>query len=167
MAERTLLKDNTVPDAGLTVEIDPKVYNDIARCAKLLSVQMIESSFSISPSFFDSECKKRPHIDFTEVHASYDADKKVITCIFQLDSYIKSGKRKLFNVRDKFAVFYGVAVDCDEAHAVAFAKKTGLIACYPYFRSHVASTASLANADVPILPTISAMPVQGKVKEKD
>lgn len=164
MAKRTPLQDNTLPDTNITVEIDPKVYNEIARCAKLLSVQMIDSVFSITPAFFDADCEKKPRLDFTEVHTSYDDDEKVVTCIFQFESYMKTGKKKVFSVRDKFVVFYGVPDGCDGTHALAFGKKTGIIACYPYFRSHVASTAALANAEIPILPTISAMPVQGKVK---
>lgn len=165
MVSRKTFKDNEIPDQDLVDEIDPAVYNKIARCAELLSVQMIESSFAISPQFFDKKAVGKPGIEFSDDHASFDLDSRVVTGVFSFDSHIKKGKKRVFSCKAKFVVFYGVAAECDETHAAAFARKTGLVACYPFFRAYVATTASMANAAVPILPTISAMPVKGKIKE--
>lgn len=165
MANKKLLKDNAVPDEELIGEIDPRMYNDIARCARLLAVQLIDSTFTVLPSFFDSGGDGKHSVDFSDVHGAFDAESRVATCIFSLESSVKKGKRKTFSCKAKFVVFYNVSADCDETHAVAFARKTGLVACYPYFRAFVATTASMANAEVPILPTISAMPVRQKIKE--
>lgn len=165
MVSKKRLDDNAVPDEELIAEIDPKVYNDIARCARLLAVQLIDSSFTISPSFFDDMAENKHSVDFSDVHGGFDEGSRVATCIFSLESSIKKGKKKVFSCKAKFVVFYDVSAACDETHAVAFARKTGLVACYPYFRAYVATTASMANADVPILPTISAMPVRQKIKE--
>lgn len=165
MASGKTLKDNAVPDQELIGEIDPRVYNQIARCAELLSVQMIESSFVISPQFFDRKPTDRPGVEFSDVHAAFDGESRVVTAIFSLDSHVKRSKKRVFSCKAKFVVFYGIAAECDETHAEAFARKTGLVACYPYFRAYVSTTAAMANADIPILPTISAMPVREKVKE--
>lgn len=167
MAKVKALKDNEIPDNEIIGDIDPKIYNQIAKCAQLLSVQMIESNFVILPQFFNRGRGTKPGIDFSDVHAAFDEESRVVTCIFALDSYVKSGNKRVFSCKGKFVVFYGIPSECDETHATAFARKVGLTACYPYFRSYVASTASMANAEIPILPTISAMPVRGKIKEAD
>lgn len=165
MAESGKLVDNAVPDESIVGQIDAKTYNQIARCARLLSVQLVESSFSVSPKFFNPDVEGKLKIDFGDVHAAFDEATRVATCVFQLESSVKKGKSKAFNVKSKFVVYYKISVECDDIHATAFARKVGLTACYPYFRAHVASIASMANADVPILPTISAMPVKEKMKD--
>jgi hypothetical protein len=166
MANRKSLKDNEVPDDEVVAVIDPKVYNEIARCAKLLAVQLVESSFTISPVFFDPEVDGRHGVDFTDIHASFDEESRVTTSIFHFETYVKKGKKKAFCMKDKYVVFYRVSDGCDSTHALAFSRKTGLIACYPYFRAHVAATASMANAEIPILPTIASMPVREKIKKE-
>jgi hypothetical protein len=165
MAKGSLVADNVLPDMKEIDKIDPAIYNDIARCAELLSVQLIESSFTISPSFFDAEDGKHG-VDFSHVHASFDTKSRITTCIFQFENYKKKDRRKVFSLKDKFAVFYRVPIECDEAHAVAFATKTGVMACYPYFRAHASNIASLANAEMPILPTIASMPMKKGAKNE-
>ncbi len=167
MADKKIAADNEVPVPLGPVEIDPKIYNQIAKCADLLAVQLIDSHFTISPSFFDEKAKGKLQVEFADIHSSYDEESRVSTCIFAFESYKKFGRRKVFSVRDKFVVFYRISSDCDDVHAIAFTRKTGLMACYPYFRSHVAQTAALANAEMPILPTIASMPIKEKVKKEE
>lgn len=162
---KTTLFDNQVPDAEIVREIDPKVYNDVARCAHLLSIQMIESSFNISPKYFDPDHEGKAGLDFSDLHSSFDYENRVATAVFSFDSHVKKGKKRVFSCKGKFIVFYRIPSDCDDVHAEAFARKTGLTACYPYFRSYVATTSAMANADMPILPIITAMPVKEKIKE--
>ncbi len=164
--KRSTAKDNEVPDSEANGHIDPLVYNAIARCAKLLSIQLIESNFTISPNFFDKKEVSKLNLDFVDEHGSFDEDTRITTCIFALEAHKKVKRTKVFSVKDKYVVFYKIESDCDEHHAVSFARKVGLMACYPYFRSHVANTAAMANADMPILPTISTMPVR-QLKEKE
>jgi hypothetical protein len=159
--------DNALPDTERERDIDPDIYNGIARCAELMGVQMIESSFNILPAFFESEDEGKLGIDVVEVSSSFDEPNRVATCIFEFENFKKKGRRKVFTVKDKFIVFYHIPADCDEFHAVAFARRVGVIACYPYFRSHVATTASLANAEMPILPTLAKMPVRQKEVKKE
>lgn len=166
MANGKSLKDNEIPDGEIVAVIDPKVYNEIARCAKLLAVQLVESTFTISPVFFDPDVEGRHGVDFTDAHASFDEESRVTTSIFHFETYVRKGKKKAFCMKAKFVVFYRVSDGCDATHALAFSRKTGLIACYPYFRAHVAATASMANAEVPILPTIASMPVREKIKKE-
>jgi hypothetical protein len=161
--------DNALPDTAREKEIEPDIYNGIARCAELMGVQLIESSFNILPAFFDGEDEGKLGIEVVEVSGSFDEGSRVATCIFEFENFKKKGRRKVFTVKDKFIVFYHIPIDCDEFHAVAFARRVGVIACYPYFRAHVATTASLANAEMPIMPTLAKMPVKQREsrKEKD
>lgn len=161
------LPDTVVPDTQILGEIDPKLYNGIVRCARLLSVQLIDSSFSMSPKFFDDEQDVKHSVDFGDVHAWYDKDTRIAACMFQLESLSKVMRKKVFSLKSKYVVYYDIPVDCDETHAKAFARKTGLTACYPYFRNHVSMTAAMANANIPIMPTISAMPVREKIRRDD
>lgn len=166
MAKKGVLKDNEVPDEETVAEIDPKIYNEIARCARIMSVQLIESTFTISPSFFDPDVESKPGVDFSDEQSSFDEQSRVTTSIFHFESYVRKGRKKAFCVKDKFVVFYKIPAKCDATHAVAFSRKTGLIACYPYFRAHVSAIAGMANAEVPILPTITSMPVREKIKRE-
>lgn len=163
---KKIMPDNEIADEERIGEIDPNIYNSIARCAELLAVQLIESNFSVAPSFFGSDEEGKLGVDFCDIEESFDKETRVATCIFQLESFKKLKRKKVFSVKSKFVVFYRIKSDCDEMHAIAFARKTGLMACYPYFRTHVAHTASFANADIPILPTISSMPVREKIKKE-
>lgn len=159
--------DNTLPDIPAARDLDPEAYNSIARCAELLGVQLIESNFSIVPAFFEAGDEGSLNLDVVELHGKFDEDSRVTTCIFQFENSKKKGRKKLFSLRDKFVVFYKIPVECDEFHAVAFARRVGVMACYPYFRAHVAQAASLANAEMPILPTLAKMPVRRKAESKE
>ncbi|MGB7374817.1 hypothetical protein [Pontixanthobacter sp.] len=152
--------DNTVPNLEANQEIDPDIYNGIAKCAQLLAVQLIESSFNITPSFFEEIEEANFNIDVTDVNDSFDEKSRIASCMFQFENYRKRGRKKVFSLKDKFVIFYRIPAECDEFHAIAFARRTGLMAAYPYFRAHVAQTASMANAEVPILPTVASMPIK-------
>lgn len=146
--------------------IDPDQYNSIVRCAKLLSVQLVESHFSISPSYFKSQDEGHLGLEFNDLDGSFNERNSVATAMFLFESCKKLGRKKVISIKDTFAVFYQIDTACDEDHAVAFARKVGLMAAYPYFRAHAAHLSSLANADMPILPSISSMPIKGKVKKE-
>jgi hypothetical protein len=147
-------------------EISPNLYNEVARCAELLSVQLVESHFSILPSFFEEPEGGNLKLDFHDLDGKYDAEQGLVTAMFIFETSKKIKRRKVFSLKDTFVVFYGIDENCDDTHAVAFARKVGLMAAYPYFRAHTAHVSSLANANMPVLPTISTMPVRGKVKKE-
>jgi hypothetical protein len=159
--------DNALPDMDRGREIDPDTYNDIARCAQLLGIQLIESSFTVLPGYFEENDKGKLGIEVTELNGTYDTENRVVSCIFEFENYKKKGRLKVFDIKDKFIAFYQIPIDCDEFHAVAFASRVGVMACYPYFRAHVASMASLANADMPIMPTLAKMPVKRRQPKKE
>lgn len=155
--------DNTLRALDEGMKVDADIYNAVARSARLLGIQLIDSSFDVSPMFFEKKSDKLPKIDIKDLHESFDSDSRVASCMYELEVSERRDRRKAFSLRDRFVVFYKIDCECDEAHAVAFARRTGLMAVYPYFRAHLAQTASLANAEIPILPTIASMPVK---KEK-
>lgn len=159
--------DNTLPDEEDERRIEPDIYNGIARCAELLGIQLIESNFSVAPAFFEFAEEGKLSLDVSDLHEAFDEENRVSSCIFQFESSKKKGKKKLFSIKDKYVVFYRINSDCDEFHALAFARRTGVMACYPYFRAHVAATASLANAHMPILPTLAKMPIKTPSTEKE
>lgn len=163
MADELAVIDNDIGHVIDVTAIDADVYNSIVRSAQLLSIQLIESEFVIVPTFFSDESGKLD-LNFCDLHSSFDEESKITTSIFQFECFKKKGRKRVFSLKDKFAVFYRFAEDCDEIHATAFSRKTGVMACYPYFRSHMSQTASLANADMPILPTISTPPVSKERK---
>lgn len=160
--------DNMLPELAEDQQIEPEIYNAVARCAELLGVQLIESTFNVLPSFFElGEDEGSLCLDVVDLHGKFDPESRVSTSIFQFENSKKKGRQKLFVVKDKFVVFYRIPLDCDEFHAVSFARRVGVMACYPYFRAHVAQTASLANAKMPILPTLAKMPVRKKDGRKE
>ncbi|ASP29929.1 hypothetical protein CHH26_06550 [Qipengyuania flava] len=156
--------NNTLKSLDDGMQVDPDTYNAVAKCARLLGIQLIESNFSVSPLFFEETSGKAPAIDISDIHESFDEKTGVATCIYQLETFEKRGRKKAFSLKDKFVVYYRIDCECDELHATSFARRTGLMAIYPYFRAHLAQTSSLANADVPILPTIASMPIKNAEK---
>lgn len=157
--------DNTLKTLDDGIQVDPNTYNAVAKCARLLGIQLIESNFSISPLYFEETSGNIPSIEITDIYESFEQETGMATCIFQLEAFEKRGRKKVFSLKDKFLVFYKITCECDELNATAFARRTGLMAVYPYFRAHLAQTSSLANADVPILPTIASMPVKPEGKK--
>lgn len=162
-----ITRSNFLPDDASGQEIDAEIYNGIARCAELVGIQLIESNFNVSPSFFEQGDEWKMGLNVADLHQSFDQESRISTCIFEFEVTKKKGRKKSFMMKDHFIVFYHIATECDEFHATSFAKRTGVMACYPYFRAHVAQTAALANADIPIMPTLAKMPVRGKSKKKD
>lgn len=158
--------DNELPDSEDLGEIDPRVYNQVARCAKIVSVQLIESNFHILPDFFQLDESIVLNINFCDVYSSFNDETRFTSTMFEFEAFKKGGRRKLFTIKSNFVVYYYIPSDCDSTHATAFSRKTGLLAAYPYFRSHVANICAMANANVPILPTISSMPVKEKIKKE-
>lgn len=166
MAKKEIAPDNELPGLISVEEIDPSIYSSIAKCAQLMAIQLIHSDFDISPQFFDDNDEGKLGVDFTELHGVFDVESRVTTTIFQFHTFKKIGRKKVFSIKDQFAVFYKIPIDCDAFHAVAFARRTGLMASYPFFRAHVAQTAALANAEMPIIPTIASMPLKNRVKKE-
>ena len=156
--------DNTLKSLDDGLQVDPDTYNSIAKCARLLGIQLIESNFTVSPLYFEETSGKAPTLDISDIHESFDEETGVATCIYEFETFEKRGRKKAFSLKDKFVVYYRIDCECDEMHATSFARRTGLMAIYPYFRAHLAQTSSLANADVPILPTIASMPVKSERK---
>ena len=165
MPDKKVAIDNELPEPDDLGEIDPKVYNQVARCARIVSVQLIESNFQIAPEFFRLDRKSVLNIDFSDLYSSFNEENRFTNTVFEFEAYKKVGRRKLFSVKSKFIVYYHIPADCDGTHAMAFSRKTGLVAAYPYFRAQVANICSMANADVPILPTISTMPVKERIRK--
>lgn len=161
------LVDNSLPDLERGREIDPEAYNSIARCAKLMGIQLIESNFLVLPGYFEDDATGKLGIEVSELNAHFDSESRVVSCIFEFENFKKQGRQKVFDLKDKFITFYHIPAECDAFHAIAFASRVGVMACYPYFRSHVASMASLANADMPILPTLAKMPVKQRSSKKE
>lgn len=156
---------NIVPLPDLMNDIDTEEYANVARCARLLSIQLIASNFKIEPDFFEENANDKMKLNFEDLHESYDEENRVATGIFRFEAIRKRANRKIFSLRDEFIVAYYIPSDCDTLHGKAFAANVGLIAAYPYFRAHVASTASLADADMPVLPIISRGPFKKKGTE--
>lgn len=157
--DRLPLKGNNLPVIDEHEEIDPKLYNEIAKFAKLLSIQLVSSRFHILPSFFGKEDGLNLKIDFEEVHCSYDAESTVATAIFCFEVKALRSRKKVLSLKDEFLVAYQLIEKCDEFHGMAYASRVGIMACYPYFRAHAANTASLANAELPVLPALSRPPI--------
>lgn len=166
MPDKKVAVDNELPDADDLGEIDPRVYNQVARCAKIVSVQLIESSFQILPDFFRLDEGVMLNINFHDAYSSFNEENRFTSTMFEFEAFKKGGRRKLFTVKSSFVVYYYIPAECDATHATAFSRKTGLLAAYPYFRSHVAHICAMANANIPILPTISSMPVKEKIKKE-
>ena len=157
-------KDNILSDLDAGMTVDPDQYNLIAKCARLLGIQLIESNFSISPAFFASDSEKLPNLDISELHEAFDEESRVVTCVYQLEVSERRSRKKVYSFKNKFVIFYHIDYECDAFHATAFARRTGLMAVYPYFRAHLSHVSSLANADIPVLPTVASMPVKSNGK---
>lgn len=161
--DRVVLENNHLPSIENQDKIIPELYNEVAKFSTLISIQLIASRFNVLPSFFGSQDNLNLKLDFEELHCSFDDDSSVATAIFCFEVKALRSRKKVLSLKDEFMVAYQLVDKCDEFHGTAYASRVGIMACYPYFRSHAASTASLANAELPILPALSRPPI---VKQK-
>jgi hypothetical protein len=84
----------------------------------------------------------------------YSAEHHLLAGQFNWEIIVRKGRKKLLTINATYLVSYDNVPDVSEEAAVAFLRKVGRFAAYPYFRALVARLTSDARTDLPILPML-------------
>lgn len=144
--------------------IPAEEYNDAVGAAQLLDVKMIASEFDIRAPYFSHE---RANLRFAygcEPGAQhYSADDGKLVGTFHVEAGAKQSRKFLLKARATYVVAFVVEGRPTEVGALAYLRRVGAFACWPYFRSHFATLCGAAGADAPTLPVMTGnLPVEIK-----
>jgi hypothetical protein len=136
-------------------------YNYVATNTQLLGVQLLNLAMSSNAADF-SRANLKLKADRKLLSCRYSEDDSVGAAIFRYEVAAKSGRVKAFSCTAEYGVLYQLPSDAAREAAMAFCRKIGMFAAYPYFRAVAAQMAWNAGIDLPPMPTIAAMPVVPK-----
>lgn len=143
-------------------KIDPEAYNYVATRSSLLSIQLISSSFDVTPDFFSKNNKLKIDLCHDIVRIDFYQSDMLVAGIFRYEVIAKIGRKHALSSRADFLVLYQLPEEASENETKAFCCRVGLFAAYPYFRALFSHWASAGNVDLPILPVLSADPLKRK-----
>jgi hypothetical protein len=137
-------------------------YDEVVRAAKLAGIKLYSSSFKINPEYYparDEELESQKSLlnrGFTWTHepVGFVKESGILAGVFNWGIEVKKGRKRLVSAKAGYMVIYTDVPPVDDEPALAFLKKVGRFACYPYFRSYVAQMGWAAEADLPILPVL-------------
>lgn len=149
-------------------KVDPDSYNSLVRAAKLVTIQLVESSFKVIPEYFSkasTQNKKRGfHCDLENI--TIDLEKGVFWTNFVWRTYVKDGRKTLFKLDCDYLCAYaaeelvpGSVAALEKRNVDLFLERIGKVATYPYFRAMASQYSWAANADLPMLPVLKSFPV--------
>ncbi|MFS0741963.1 hypothetical protein ABC365_15340 [Brevundimonas sp. 3P9-tot-E] len=136
--------------------IPAEEYNDAVGSAHLLDVKMIASDFDIRATYFSFE---KGDLKFSYGCESgvqhYSADDGKLVGTFHVEAIAKKSRKVLLKSKATYVVAFVVEGRPTEVGALAYLRRVGAFACWPYFRSHFATLCGAAGADAPTLPVMT------------
>lgn len=136
--------------------IPAEEFNDAVGAAHLLDVKMVSSNFDIRAPYFAhsrQDLKFAYGCEHGAHHYSVDDGKLVGT--FHVEATAKMSRQNLLKVKATYVVAFFVEGSPTEVGALAYLRRVGSFACWPYFRSHFATLCGAAGADAPTLPVMT------------
>lgn len=130
-------------------------YNEVVNAAHLLDVKMIMSEFNIRANYFTYESEDLRFAYGCEAGVQhYSADDGRLVGTFHVEAAAKKSRTFLLKARATYVVAFVIEGKPTEVSALAYLKRIGAFACWPYFRSHFATLCGAAGANAPILPVM-------------
>lgn len=128
------------------------LYGKVVDAAELQAVTLVNLNFVVQPQFFEKQADVSFGYDIDVVEENYDADTGGAIAIIDCAVYASINDEKLFNCEAKYIVVYALSETCDRNAVSSFLKRVSVFACYPYFRSIVASVDWAAGTRLPPMP---------------
>jgi len=144
------------------LDFSSEEYNYVATTATLSDLRLLKFSMEGHPELYSRSTKSTLSTGRKLISCSFDEETHAAAAIFRYSVSAKVGKSKAFLCQAEYAIVYDMAENATRDASLAFCKKVGLFACYPYFRAAVSQMAWGSGNDLPPLPAIAAMPVVPK-----
>jgi hypothetical protein len=158
MAELTAdSKEMTTPTPAV------RAYDAVVAKAELREIKLIGLNFNIKPKFFaeadlESSDKKAGSLNSTFEStfptAFYDSKDSYLGGQINWSAVVKKGRSKIVSIEAVYLILYSGVPEVEEEHALAFLRRVGRFATYPYFRALVSRLSSESGLDLPILPVL-------------
>lgn len=145
------VRENDVPD-------HIRQYNLVVESAELNDVRMIHLNFDVQPEYYqemmDDQSPMALGYTSSFKNVGYDPDARVLGGEIAWKVSCKKGNRRLLKCDVSFYIVYVGLEKVDDEHAIAFLKRVGKFASYPYLRSIVSNVSWNAGAELPALPVL-------------
>lgn len=137
-------------------------YNAVVATAELLTVRLIDLKFVAKADYAtlrDEEAEQgqrlsRREIDFSLAGESFVPDKSLLAGTVRGTITIRRGRKTLVNIAATYLVAYSDVAAVEPEHALAYLRRVGRFAVYPYFRSLVAVLSETGELALPTLPVL-------------
>jgi hypothetical protein len=137
-------------------------YDEVAKAATLLDLRLVSSKFYAKPEYYvantqeDADGKPFLKRGFTWRHEAlgYDPEGGILSGFFFWQITVRKGRSKLLDAEATYLVSYAKVPPVEDDPALAFLRKVGRFATYPYFRAYVAEMSWASSADLPTLPVL-------------
>lgn len=155
MGKSTAIEPEKAEKGGGFIASD---YNAIARQANLAMIRLVKSEFECAPDFQAHEGEIKLNVARDYLASSLSEEGDAVVAMFKFRAIAKFKRRTLLKGEAVYAVIYDIPVSSEENAALAFGRKVGQFAAYPYFRSLMSQYAWAAEANLPPLPVIATNP---------
>lgn len=136
-------------------------YDAVVAGSELRDIKMVGLKFKINPKFFsetdftDEEASTvTPIFGSTYTTAFYDSKDGLLGGQISWSASVKKGRSKIVSIEAVYIILYGGVPEVEEEHALAFLRRVGRFATYPYFRALVSRLSSESGLNLPILPVL-------------
>ncbi|WP_337267871.1 protein-export chaperone SecB [Oryzifoliimicrobium ureilyticus] len=134
---------------------EPKAADAYARVvdhANLEAVSLVNLNFSVKPTFFTKRSEIELGYEIGVEENSYNRETGSAISVIDCSVTAVVDEEKLFDCEAKYIVLYSILEECDEDAVQSFLNRVAVFACYPYFRSVVASVDWAAGTQLPPMP---------------
>lgn len=136
-------------------------YDRVVESAELRDIKLIRLNFDVRPKFFEvmsSDVPPEPvptsSFDNKFENLSYDAQEGVLGAQILWSAQMKQSRIKLLAIEAHYIIVYENVAVVEERHALAFLKRVGRFATYPYYRALVSRLSAESGVNLPVLPIL-------------
>ena len=145
-------------------------YDAVVSNAELGDLFLQSSEFEMRPDYYSARNltdSKEGHainlsVEFSADDIFFDSEDGVVGGNFIWILRAKVGRKQLLKLKCVYVCFYTGLEGKNEGAAIAFLKRVGRFATYPYFRTFTSQISWCSGADLPILPLMK----EGKTRAR-
>lgn len=142
-------------------KFDIEKYNAVVDAAELADVSLISCDFHIQPEYFEQKAlqkdgagKLKYSFGGTLGGFQFHSEEGLVGGEYAWNLTARAGRKHLAKLRCVYICYYTGLEGHDEAAAIAFLKRVGRFATFPYFRAFTSQISWNSGADLPILPVV-------------
>lgn len=128
-------------------------YNEVIASAHLLDVKMIQSDFLVKVGFFATEEAERRYVFGCDQGPTHFSEGRLIGT-FKVEAGIKRSREFILRAKATYIIAFAIDGEVTEEASLAYLRRVGSFACWPYFRANFAQLCAAAGAEVAPLPVM-------------